>query len=288
MSLHAVSAYTAAMIPLDLPGALVDALLPPELQRCDAAASARSEAARSRPGADTHPVLVPLAHNYRTRPAGFPLFSMDYLEFSVVIPGVCRRDDAQPLTYIPILFLNAWMPILVGRLLYGFPKRHAEITMAGGGYHARLSSGTPLLDAELACTGTHHPPSDYEHFAPIRSMLAYPIATRLFGVLTVCSTMRWGLDTVAQVRPLRGALQLHEAFLPGLATHSVAVHGIDEAPMGAFELRTQWTLSMPHACQRGRFEATTRPSPSVRSYVIDADSTVGTVEPANPNSRTIG
>jgi hypothetical protein len=264
MSLHAVSAYTAAMVPLELPCELVDSLLPAELRRCETAVTLTGTERRSH-DSDTHPVLVPLAHNYKTQLSGLPILSMDYLEFSVVIPGVRRLDDAQPLTYIPILFLNAWAPILVGRLFYGFPKRHAEISMVGGTCRAMLSSGTPLLDAELACSGTQHPPSDYPHFAPIRTMLEYPIVTQLFGFLPVCSTMRWQLDTVATVQPLRGLLKLHAAFLPGSAVRSFDIHGIDEAPMGAFELRTQWTLSMPHACHRGRLEAMTRPVPSVRS-----------------------
>ncbi len=264
MPLHAVSAYTAAMIPLELPGVLIDALLPPLLRRCDMDAGRNGD---RQPVLlpDTHPVLLPLAHNYQTRLAGFPIFDMNYLEFSVVIPWVRRLDDPQPLTYIPILYLNAWMPILVGRLFYGFPKRHANISVREGHYRATLPAGTPLLSADLTATGTQHPPSTYPHFAPIRTMLGFPIMTQLFGCITVCSTMRWELETVATVQPLHGTLELHETFLPGRPHLEFVVSGIDEAPMGAFELRTQWTLSMPHACQRGRLEAITRPVPSVRS-----------------------
>lgn len=226
------------MVPLAVSNAAVDALLPSGLVRAEQSATP--------PG--THPILLPLAHNYNTRPSWLPLFSLDYLEYSVVIPYVARSGSASLLTYIPILFLNKLFPILLGRLVYGFPKRSAHIASAPPLYQANLSSGTTLVEADLPAYGDALPPAEYPHFAQIDPMLRFPIVTRWMGLLYVCSDMNWELDTAARIRPVSGELLLTEDFIPNLEERRFTISGIDRQPLGAFLLTTQWTFSLPHFC----------------------------------------
>jgi hypothetical protein len=239
MKLSSISDYTAPMIPLAVPDGAVDALLPTGLTRQTQSVTP--------PG--THPVLVPLARNYNTRPSSFALFRLDYLEYSVVVPYVRRTNASATLTYIPILFLDEWFPILLGILLYGFPKRHAIIATAPPSYRARRSSSGPaLVSADLTASGDPLPPATFPHFAAIAPMLGFPIVTHWLDLVYVCSTMDWELETRARIQPVTGTLRMTEAFFPGLPRETYEIRGIDEAPLGGFLLQTEWTLSLPHRC----------------------------------------
>ncbi len=238
MALHSISSYDAVWIPLAVPDAAIAALLPRGLARAPQSATL--------PG--SHPVLLPLARNFDTRPSWPPIFRLDYLEYSVVIPYVTRSGSTTPLTYIPILFLDHFFPILLGRVLYGFPKRYGRIESASPRYAARLTSGAALVDAELVPSGELQQPASYPHFTPISSMLRLPIVTHWMGLVYVCSTMDWGLDTVAQLRPVSGVLRMTPDFFPNLPRAEFAIDSIDRVPLGAFHLTTTWTLSLPHRC----------------------------------------
>lgn len=240
MPIHAISKYAAPIVPLEVPVGAIDALLPGGLERCE-----------KPPGATngTHPVLIPLAHNFDTRPSMFPLFAMNYLEFSVVIPGICRKGCSTPFTYIPILYLNRLLPILLGRIVYGFPKSAARISIDGARYRAStLFTGRELVTANLTPAGEPLPPAEFPHFAAIKPMLEYPIVTHLLGLFYVCSTMRWELDTEARIQPVNGDLRLSPSFFPGLPRSDFRISGIDTTPLGAFYLRTGWTMTLPHHC----------------------------------------
>ncbi len=238
MALHSISSYEAVLIPLAVPDAAIDALLPRGL--------VRAPQSTTPPG--THPVLLPLARNFDTRPSWPPLFRLDYLEYSVVVPYITRTGSTTPLTYIPILFLNRWFPIIFGRLAYGFPKIFANIETVQPHYAAHRSSGATLVEADLVPSGAPLPPASYPHFGDIAAMLRFPIVSHWMGLVYVCSTMDWGLDTVARLRPVSGELRMTADFFPNLERADYAVEGIDRGPLGAFHLTTTWTLSLPHRC----------------------------------------
>ena len=72
-----------------------------------------------------------------------------YYEAGIMIPSSDGREEG---VYMPVLYLDKTLPIVVGREVWGYPKHQAELSLEEEGGVARatvISEGTSLIDATL-------------------------------------------------------------------------------------------------------------------------------------------
>lgn len=84
--------------------------------------------------------------------------SIDYLEAGIMIPASDGREEG---VYMPVLYLDKALPIVIGREVWGYPKHQADLSLhiEAGVVRARVSSeGTTLIDAELRLGSPIQPP----------------------------------------------------------------------------------------------------------------------------------
>jgi hypothetical protein len=76
-----------------------------------------------------------------------------YLEAGIMIPASDGREEG---VYMPVLYLDKALPIVVGREVWGYPKYQADLSLKeeAGVVRARvISEGITLIDAELLPCG---------------------------------------------------------------------------------------------------------------------------------------
>jgi hypothetical protein len=73
-----------------------------------------------RPGRDSLPLLLALARFPKSYPEHSPNATFAYTETTYFIPV---REGTRWGLYVPHIYSSAWEPILLGREIYGFPKR---------------------------------------------------------------------------------------------------------------------------------------------------------------------
>jgi acetoacetate decarboxylase len=81
-----------------------------------------------------------------------------YLEAGIMIPASDGREEG---VYLPVLYLDKALPIVVGREVWGFPKFQADLSLQeeAGVVHARVvSEKTTLMDAVLHMGAPIPPP----------------------------------------------------------------------------------------------------------------------------------
>jgi acetoacetate decarboxylase len=72
-----------------------------------------------------------------------------YYEAGIMIPASDGREEG---VYMPVLYLDKALPIVVGREVWGFPKFQADLSLKEEGGVVRatvISEGTSLIDATL-------------------------------------------------------------------------------------------------------------------------------------------
>jgi len=72
-----------------------------------------------------------------------------YYEAGIMIPFSDGREEG---VYMPVLYLDKALPIVVGREVWGYPKYQADLSLKEEGGVVRatvISEGTPLIDATL-------------------------------------------------------------------------------------------------------------------------------------------
>jgi hypothetical protein len=204
---------------------------------------------------DLHPVLMGFGRqeNVTMEHLGWlPIFPMNYLEYFIGIPAVQRRGCGpyhEPYLYMARLYLNSFLPVLGGVLFWGFPKELAVIKQGPGHFQVSTLRGQqPLISLESTATGDFSAALAHQNFAFVGGLLGQRLVEKSLdahGPL-LSATMTWDLAQ-AELRPLQATMEIASAFLPGLPTgrFESPTPGIDQNPMGAFELRTTWRLSLP-------------------------------------------
>ena len=84
--------------------------------------------------------------------------SVSYLEAGIMIPSTDGREEG---VYLPVLYLDKALPIVVGREVWGFPKFQADLSLQekAGVVHARVvSEEISLIDAVLRMGAPIPPP----------------------------------------------------------------------------------------------------------------------------------
>ena len=81
-----------------------------------------------------------------------------YFEAGIMIPASDGREEG---VYMPVLYLDKALPIVIGREVWGYPKFQADLSLKeeAGVVHGRvISEGTTLIDAELRLGDPIPPP----------------------------------------------------------------------------------------------------------------------------------
>jgi hypothetical protein len=193
--------------------------------------------------ADRHPLVLILGEQSDVRPRLLPL-GADYLETIVAVPLVelrSRSEPRAPFCYCPRLLLDRRLPIVAGRLLYGYDKRRAMIRMTGDSYRiADPAHGELLLHAAFRAAAAGIGPP---HSSPA-ALFDLPVISRTAHGWRY-SQADFGLDR-AILEPLELRLTIRRPFVSGLPVGEFAIPGDDDVSR-AFRVRTDWRLAGPWA-----------------------------------------
>ncbi len=207
----------------------------------------------------THPVVLFFNDLFRAHmniPTLLP--NMTYHEQVVGVPfAYVTRSIAGPsgpFFFMPQLWLDNVLATLGGLLFWGFAKRLARFTVTADRYAAVDESGRPLISLDFEPVGEPAPLSQFPLFEPLRQLMDQPLVSQLpaaMGPLFACSDFAKNWHT-ARVRPLRSAVHIARAFVPGLPCGrfpETDLHpGIDESPFGAYEIHSQWSQGLIYPC----------------------------------------
>jgi len=244
--IHMEGGYVSSFFVASWPTSVVQSLLPAGVELAPQTVAPPGE----------HPVFFGFGKQENATLTYFrwlPFFPLNYLELLVGIPavrrksfGICPYDE--PYMYIARLYLNRFIPVLGGVLFWGFPKMLARMQRTPTHYAVEtLKGGTPLISLDSTPTGPFIPALNNQSFAFLGGLLGQRLLQKSLeghGPL-LSATMTWRLAN-AELRPLDAKMTISESFLPGLPTGSFTSTGIDVNPLGAFELRTRWRLSLPY------------------------------------------
>ena len=209
--------------------------------------------------AGTHPVTFFFYDFYRmemTIPT--PLPNMTYREHVLGVPyvfvtkGGKGGEDVGPLYHMPRLLLDDFWAVTGGLFFWGYPKRLARTTVTEGRFEVSDLRGQAQLALSSRPTGEWRPVAQMPNFGPVQEVLCQPMFTELpAGAGPVAMVHRYDKKwSTATVRPLRASLELVQAYYPGLPVgrHPVEgeVPGLDEDPLGAWELRARLRQSVPY------------------------------------------
>jgi hypothetical protein len=192
---------------------------------------------------ERHPLVLIMGQQSDVRPRVLPL-GADYLEFILAVPFVERPERGAPrgpFGYCPRLFLDRHVPIIAGRLLYGYAKRRALIRMTAASYSIAEPGGADrLLEAHFRITER---PLEAP-WGGTATLFDLPVISRAAGTWWY-SCADFGLER-ALVQPVELRLTIHRPFVSGLPVGQFAMAGIGGVSH-AFRIRTEWRLAGPWA-----------------------------------------
>jgi hypothetical protein len=239
--------YDAVLCTLPLPASDVSQMLPPEHVRL---------APQDVTPSETHPVVFGFGRHHHVHLTGLDwLYNQDYSEFFVGIPYVNLdtvvdgAGSPAPLYYLPRLFLDKFLAVAGGVWWWGFEKQLARISVQNQDYSVRGFLGNENLISMT--TGARGPQETYDKFpnlVPVANMISLPLLTKVFSGVGpwAASTFDWHWNS-AEIWSVEASMTIADAFLPELPTGTFDFQGIKDVSLGAFQLRTNWTLSLPYA-----------------------------------------
>jgi hypothetical protein len=240
--IHAEGFYRTWVVVLPYPRASLVEMMPGRLEL----------APQTMTPAETHPLVLLFGHHFDVRPNFLPFGGMTYHELVTAIPFVRWRDAGRddyrgPFAYLPRLFLDEVLPTALG-YLYAYPKEIARIH-GGRRYTIRsLVKDRSILSGTFTPHGAERAPADEPNFEDVRPIFEMPFVGRYAPLGPyACSNLDFELER-GELRPCTARVRIERPYLPGLSAGSYRLDGIDEAPLGAFELAVPWTLTPPFAC----------------------------------------
>ncbi|MEK7324993.1 MAG: acetoacetate decarboxylase family protein [Chloroflexota bacterium] len=240
-NLYGEGHYHAFILTLSLTTESVRALLPGPLELSPQSATTGG----------AHPVFFMFGHHTDVHSHLFRWPAMNYREFILGVPCVQWKNPALkhrgPFFYMPRLFLDSIPPIVLG-WLYGFAKMLARIRLSESDYRVdSLIWNRRLVKGQFKVKGQPESPSHFPLFTAVREMLQQPFVGRTPLGIYRCSNFDWNFGE-ATIQPVEAEMEIAEAFRPGVPVGRFSAKGIDEAPLGAFRIRTHWKLSVPMKC----------------------------------------
>jgi Acetoacetate decarboxylase (ADC) len=224
--------------------------------------------------ANTHPVVLYFGTISRAH-LTFPRFitgNLSYKEHIIGIPYVRatrRIRGASPdklYFFMPRLFLTNLTATIGGRLIWGFPKvlsRITEKTLPPAydkeperkRFEVReFFGGERLTAVEWSHDNeAYRPAGDEVYFQDFhKELMQQPLITEQpmsIGPFFSCSDFRRNLKK-AQIRPVSTKTLVRSKFLEGLEPSEYQSYGINAAPVGSFQIRSNWSLTLPRHCGR--------------------------------------
>jgi hypothetical protein len=232
--------YQASFVLWSLPQGAVRQMLPAALE----------PAAQSLTGAGQHPLMFVFGEQQHVRPIIHRGAGLTYREFITVVPFVqwtaAGHGYRGPFAFLPRLFLDRWLPVVLGWLV-GFAKRRERVHMGPGGYAvSRLLRKQPIVGASFVPHGPVGRCIDFPLFSALRPIFELPLITRLAVGPFLAMNFTWELER-AQMQATAADVHIHEAYVRGLPITRFHAEGIDRNTLGAFALNVPWTLSLPVA-----------------------------------------
>jgi hypothetical protein len=199
----------------------------------------------------TIPTLLPRM-TYNEQVVGIP--------FVRVVAGYEWVGPLGPFFYMPNLYLNDFLPMIGGRLFWGFNKQFAPIEVNDHSWTVRGDDRRVLISMKWRSpTGGWRTPEAFPHFAEFcqseSGIMNQPLVSMLpgyFQFFSVCSEFS-KLWSHCRIRPIQSRVHIGEPFVEGLPTGSFPKAadwsaGIDAVRLGAFELQAPVRVSLPFPC----------------------------------------
>lgn len=192
----------------------------------------------------THPVNLLFGKERNVHLSFFPWFHIKYMEFAFVVPFVQWKDTSHqyrgPYLFTPLLFLNKLLPILAGKILYGYPKRDAVMSEKRGHYTV-VEKGTEIISADF--TRTTQTPNQSE-LDTITALLQQPdLSQSIFGPY-IYATFDWNIPS-AKIIAETADLDIQAGLLPNQPAIKQTVSGFPTQGQGVYHINTNWTLTLP-------------------------------------------
>jgi hypothetical protein len=227
--------YKATFVPCSLPLGAVRQMLP---------------AAQTLTPAGQHPLLFVFGQQRHVRPILHRGAGLTYHEFITVVPFVQWTSPGHayrgPFAFLPRLFLDRWLPVILGWLV-GFAKRRASLQAKPGSYAiSQLFRNQPIIGGFFAPRGPVGSCDSFPLFGGLRPIFELPLITRLAVGPFLALKFTWELER-AKMQAAAGDVRIHEAFVPGLPVANFHAEGVDREALGAFTLDVPWRLSSPVA-----------------------------------------
>lgn len=203
---------------------------------------------------ELHPVTLNFNHFFdagMTIPSVLPPLTYHELTLGVPYTRVAGREGEGPFFYMPRVLLDDVLATVGGILYWGFAKEPALMRLTEGRFDVRSLGNTPLATLRYRPEGSWRPAWGDRWLAPIRAVMSQPVVSHVplgLGPVPVCTWFdkRW---SEAVYRPMTWTV---DAQLPGLSCLDgvrVPWEGwaptVLESPLGGFELRARWRLSLP-------------------------------------------
>lgn len=191
--------------------------------------------------AGTHPVYWTFNFHQSDVTTPIPGLTLNYNEFGLVIPCVRLSGGKELFAYPVVLYLNSWLGVLGGRVLWDLNKKHNACSIQEG-------STSESFQVEGRLTGIFQddggpqPASRFANFLKIKPMLDQPLLTVGWrGTRKADFVLNF---TNAAIQPLKGEIATQQ-FLPGLNGMVLPVQSLGETILGGFSFSVPWTLHLP-------------------------------------------
>ncbi|MCC6280262.1 MAG: hypothetical protein IT262_06675 [Saprospiraceae bacterium] len=189
-----------------------------------------------------HPVYW--SFNFHQKNVGTPIpgLLLNYSEFAFVIPSVrVIGGKGELFAYPVVLYLNSWLGILGGRIIWHLNKRHAACKLEEGSLRRSLqveTRTTGQFKNEEAAT----PAAENRAFQQIKPWLDQPLLTvGWFGFHQSEFTMDFQQATI---QPQQGEITTQH-FLPGFSEQRIPFQSLQDNYTGGFRFQAPWKLMLP-------------------------------------------
>lgn len=190
----------------------------------------------------THPVYWSFNFNQNDVGTPIPGLTLNYHEFALVITDVYVKKtgpNGPRYGYPVILYLNSWMGVLGGRVLWHLNKRHAPVKISDTNPYTRLLV-PGHISGVFEQSGVAQPSENFPNFETVRPLLDQDLLScsssgALFGSKFIIDYNNLPLQ------PLQAEI-MTDNFVPGLSEMNFSAPGIDQTPMGTFSFTQDWKL----------------------------------------------
>lgn len=189
-----------------------------------------------------HPVYW--SFNFHQENVGTPIpgLLLNYSEFAFVIPSVRMvGGNGELFGYPVVLYLNSWLGILGGRIIWQINKCHATCKLEEDLLRRSLRIET-RLSGMFENEGQAVPAAGYKAFQQIRPWLDQPLLT--VGWLGYRQSEFIMDFQNALIQPQRGEIATQD-FLLGFSKQSIPFQSLQENYTGGFSFQVPWKLMLP-------------------------------------------